>query len=117
MIFCIPCLVLISYFAIASIFVPKYRLYIKEAWQCFLDKLRGKKCSISFDNRMRLAVSMWFAEKNMPRIGKFLHDERNFKITLTMVGVVFTVISIFLFIVLLEYLAHPPCEGDVCSIG
>lgn len=105
--FCIPCLVLVSYFAIAGIFFPKYRSYIKEGWRCFLDKLKGKKCIASFDSRMRLAVSMWFSEKGLSSIGKFLYDEHNFNITLTIVGVVFTILSIFLFILLINFLAAP----------
>jgi len=116
MLFCIPCLILVLYFGIASIFFPKYRSYIKEGWRCFLDKLMGKKCVASFDNRMRLAVSMWFTEKNMPRVGKFLHNERNFNLTLIVVGVVSTVVSVILFILLINFLISPPCVNDTCPI-
>ncbi len=115
-IFCIPCLVLLAYFGIASIFIPRYRNYIKEGWRCFIDKLKGKKCSVSFDNRMRLALSMWFTERNMPSIGRFLHNKRNFEITLIVVGVVSTVVSIYLFALLINYLIYPPCVDDVCVI-
>lgn len=112
--FCIPCLILILYFAIAGIFFPKYRGYIKEGWKCFLDKLRGKRCSISFDNRMRLALSMWLSKRNMSRLGKFFYNERNFKITLTVIGIAFTIISVYLFILLINFLISPPCPGYVC---
>ena len=115
-IFCIPCLVLLAYFGIMGIFFPKYRNYIKEGWRCFIDKLKGKKCSVSFDNRMRLAVSMWFTERKMPSIGKFLHNKRNFEMTLIIIGVVTTILSIYLLIVFINYLIYPPCENDVCSV-
>lgn len=115
MFFCIPCLVLISYFAVASIFFPKYRSYIKEGWRCFWDKLKGRKCSASFDNRMRLAVSMWFSERGMPSVGRFLHNERNFNLTLIVVGVVSTIISIILFIILINFLTTPYCPA--CVVG
>ena len=61
-----------------SIFFPKYRRYIREGWRCFTDKLRGKKCSVSFDNRMRMAFSMWLAKRGLVRAGKFFSIERNF---------------------------------------
>lgn len=115
--FCIPCLILVAYFAVAGIFVPKYRGYIKEGWRCFIDKLKGSKCSVSFDNRMRLAVSMWFTERKMTRIGKFLNNKRNFEVTLIVVGVVSTIVSIYLFALMISYFIESPCEaGDVCSI-
>ena len=114
--FCIPCVILVLYFLVAGIFFPRYRVYIKEGWCCFLDKLRGKKCSVSFDNRMRLSFSVWLTEKNMPRMGRFFYDERNFRIAFTALGIAFTIISIFLFIVLMNFLANPPCVSDVCSI-
>lgn len=113
---CIPCLVLVSYFCILGIFFPKYRRYIKEGWKCFLDKLKGKKCSMSFDNKMRIAFSVWLANKNMKRAGKFFYDERNFKLTFTIIGIVFTIISIYLFILLIQFMAVPPCTSDVCAI-
>jgi len=116
-IFCIPCLVLLAYFGIAGIFFPRYRNYIKEGWRCFLDKLKGSKCSVSFDNRMRLALSMWFTERNMPRLGRFFHNKRNFEITFIVIGVVSTIVSIYLFILLINFLIFPPCVGDVCGIG
>ena len=115
--FCIPCLVLLGYFAVASIFVPRYRGYIKEGWRCFIDKLTGKKCSVSFDNRMRLAVSMWFTKRRMPRIGKFLQNKRNFDTTLIVIGIVSTIVSIYLFALLITFLIHSPCDvGDTCAI-
>ena len=116
MVFCIPCLLLVAYFGIASIFIPKYRLYIKEGWRCFLDKLRGKKCSISFDNRMRLALSMWFAERNMTSLARFFNDERNFNITLTIVAIVSTVVSVYFLILFVNYIFYPPCVDNVCRI-
>ena len=114
--FCIPCVILVSYFLVAGIFFPRYREYVKDGWLCFLDKLRGKQCSVSFDNRMRLAFSMWLTEKGMERLGRFFYDERNFKVTFTLIGIAFTVISIYLFLVLMGFMAHSPCSGDVCAI-
>ncbi|MFH0929347.1 MAG: hypothetical protein V1818_03255 [Candidatus Aenigmatarchaeota archaeon] len=114
--FCIPCLVLLAYFGVMSIFFPKYRSYIKDGWRCFVDKLKRKECSASFDNRMRLAVSMWFTERKMSRIGKFLHNKRNFEVTLIVIGIVTTIVSIYLFVLLIFYLIESPCADDVCAI-
>ncbi len=115
--FCIPCLALVTYFAIASIFFPKYRVYMKEGWLCFMDKIRGKRCSVSFDNRMRIALSAWLTRKGMVRLGRFLHDKRNFSMTLTVIMVVSTLISIYLFALLIQYWLYPPCDtGSVCAV-
>ena len=115
--FCIPCLVLVVYFLVAAIFFPKYRAYVKEAWKCFSDKIKGKKCSFSFDNKMRLALSMWFAKRNMPRIGKFFYNKTNFTIVLTIAGILFTIITTLLFILLVKFLIQSPCsQGSSCSL-
>ena len=114
MIFCIPCLALILYFTIASIFFPRYRIYIKDGWHCFLDKLRGKRCSVSFDNRMRLALSMWLTKMGMVRLGRIFYKERNFNITLTAVTIVLTIISMYFFILLIKFLILAPCTNGVC---
>ena len=115
--FCIPCLVLLAYFGIMGIFFPKYRSYIKEGWRCFIDKLKMRKCSASFDNRMRLAVSMWFTERKMPKIGKFLGNKRNFDTTLIIIGIVSTILTIYLFIVFIGFMIESPCEsGDTCAV-
>jgi len=109
-------MVLVLYFLIAGIFFPRYRVYVRDGWKCFLDKLRGKKCSVSFDNRMRLFLSMWLTERGMSRLGRFFHNERNFKITFTILGIAFTIISIYLFFVLIQFYFEPPCVDGVCGI-
>lgn len=116
MIFCIPCLALISYFLILGIFFPKYRVYIKDGWKCFLDKLLGKKCSVSFDNRMRLAFSMWLTKKGSAKLGRFFYNERNFNITLTVLTIALTIVSIYLSILLVKFWISPPCSPEsVCA--
>ena len=114
--FCIPCLILLLYFLIAGIFFPRYRNYIRDGWRCFLDKLKGRKCAASFDNRMRLAFSMWLTKHRMARLGRFFYNERNFKLTFTVLGIAFTIISVYLFIVFIQFLIEPPCTDDVCAI-
>ena len=115
---CIPCLVLLIYFLILGIFFPKYRKYIHDAWDCFYKKLTGKKCSISFDNRMRIALSMWLSKNRMPKLGKFLYNKKNFDYVLMVIGIIFTILSIWLFIVFIEFLINPPCDtpGGICPL-
>ncbi len=113
--FCIPCLVLLIYFGVASIFVPRYRVYIKDGWRCFIDKLMRRKCAASFDNRMRLAFSMWLTSHHMPGLGRFFHSERNFKLTFTVIGVAFTILSIYLIFVGIQFYFNPPCANNACA--
>lgn len=119
MLFCIPCLALLIYFGIMSIFVPKYRVYLKEGWRCFIDKLKGKKCSVSFDNRMRMALSAWLTRRGMVRAGKFMHNERNFSTVLTLFVVATTILSIYLAILYVHFYFNPPCPADnsTCSVS
>lgn len=114
--FCVPCIALILYFAVACIFFPKYRIYLKEGWSCFFDKLKGKHCSIAFDNRMRLAFSTWLTKKGMVKLGRFFYNKRNFNITLTVATIVLTIVSVYLFILLIQFSIHSPCENGSCSV-
>ena len=108
---------LVAYFVVASIFIPRYRVYIKAGWRCFADKLRGKECSVSFDNKMRLVVSEWFANRGMPRIGKFLYKKRNFDWTMITIGILTTVVTVYLtFMAYQFWFVEPPCTVDTCSI-
>jgi len=108
---CIPCFALFLYFAIVGIFIPRYRLYIKEAWKRFIDKLKGKKCSISFDNKARLAVSNWFAKRNMNKTARFFYKKRNFDMALIIAIIIFTIVSTWLFFLLIKFLINSPCDG------
>ncbi|MFH0956517.1 MAG: hypothetical protein V1813_01500 [Candidatus Aenigmatarchaeota archaeon] len=115
---CIPCLVLLAYFGVMGIFFPKYRRYIREGWRCFIDKLRGKKCSVSFDNRMRMAFSMWLAKRGMVRAGKFFGSERNFNAFLIFMAVASTILTIYLVILFIQFQITPPCDvGSSCSVN
>jgi hypothetical protein len=115
---CIPCLALLVYFGVMGIFFPKYRRYIKEGWRCFTDKLRGKKCSVSFDNRMRMAFSMWLAKRGMVRAGKFFGSERNFNWFLIVMAVASTVLTIYFIFLFIHFQINPPCDfGSSCSVN
>ena len=117
--FCIPCLALVIYFAVMGIFFPKYRTYLKEGWRCFIDKLKGKKCAVSFDNRMRMALSAWLTRRGMVRAGRFMHNERNFNTVLAIFAVMTTIISIYLMILFVQFYFYPPCAADnsTCSVS
>jgi len=115
---CIPCLVLLTYFLILAIFFPKYRVYVKEAWKCFSDKLKGKKCSFSFDNKMRLAFSMWLAKHDMKKLGKFFYNQKNFNTFFTIFGIIFIIVTSILGILLIKFIFFgSPCTPDSgCSL-
>lgn len=115
--FCIPCIALVVYFVVAGIFFPKYRVYIREGWRCFTDKLRRKKCSVSFDNRMRMALSAWLTKRDMVRLGRWFNSERNFNMFMTTFAIVSTILTIYFIWLFVQFLVTPPCDvGDVCSV-
>lgn len=110
-IFCIPCIALVLYFVVLSLFVPRYRVYIKEAWQCFLDKLHGRRCSVSFDNKIHKAFVLWLAKRNYIGMARFLKKKRNFDIFLIIVLTIFTIVSTWLFFLLVKFLFFKsPCD-------
>ncbi len=114
---CIPCFALLVYFGVMSIFFPKYRRYIREGWRCFTDKLRGKKCSVSFDNRMRLAFSAWLTKHGMIRLGRWFNNEKNFSNFLIAVTVITTILSVYLVILFIQLQINPVCyDGSSCSV-
>ncbi|RLJ09118.1 MAG: hypothetical protein DRP13_01125 [Candidatus Aenigmatarchaeota archaeon] len=116
MLFCVPCLALLLYFAVASVFFPKYRVYVREGWRCFVDKLLGRKCSVSFDNKMRLALSMWLTNRGMTGLGKFFYKKRNFDIVLMLFVIISTIISIYFFLLFIKFWISPPCTKTACQI-
>ena len=116
--FCLPCLALLAYFGIASIFFPRYRGYLREGWRCFTDKLRGKKCSVSFDNRMRMAFSAWLTRRGMVRLGRFFNEKRNFDLVMSAFIVGSTILTIYFIVLYIHFLIYPPCDtGSSCSVN
>jgi len=112
--FCLPCIALVLYFLVVSIFVPRYRVYIKEAWRCFLDKLKGKKCSISFDERMHKAFVMWLARHNKLGMARYFSSKKKFDFWLGFSVIIFTVVSTWLLWLLIKFviLGKSPCAGN-----
>lgn len=115
---CIPCLTLLLYFAILSIFIPKYRVFLADAWRCFIDKLRGRKCPVSFDKKMHQAVVMWLARKNKVGLARYFSDKKKFDWWVIILFIIFSIVSTYLFILLVKFLfIKSPCEGatGICT--
>ncbi|MBI5148095.1 hypothetical protein HZA33_00255 [Candidatus Pacearchaeota archaeon] len=115
---CIPCLTLLLYFGILSIFIPKYRLYIRDAWRCFIDKLRGRKCPVSFDKKMHQAFILWLAHKNQVKLGRYFSDKKKFDLWVIIIFLIFSVVSTYLFWLLIKFLfIKSPCAGTsgICT--
>lgn len=111
---CIPCLTLLLYFGILSIFIPKYRLFLADAWRCFIDKLRGRKCPVSFDKKMHQAFIMWLARKNKVGMAKYFSDKKKFDWWVISLFIMFSIVSTYLFILLMKFLfIKSPCEGAI----
>lgn len=114
---CIPCIALLLYFLVLGIFMPRYRTYVKDAWRCFLDKLRGKKCSVSFDNKMHHAFLLWLVKHNKMKLARFFHKKRNFDVFLGILLIALTILTTWLAWLLYKFLfIKSPCEGSVQPI-
>lgn len=109
---------LLLIFAIISIFFPKYRSFVKEAWQCFVNKLLMKKCEASFDTRIKASLVAYFIQRGKIKTAKFVN--KYFNVLITLAGVALIAISILLFYLFIEWiiLGHSPCieNGTVCKV-
>lgn len=96
---CIPCLALLIIFGLLSLFFPRYRPFVKDAWHCFWRKLTLRPCEQSFDQKIKSKLMAYFASKNNGTMARFVN--RHYETTMTVIGVVMIVlivISSFLFI-------------------
>lgn len=107
--FCIPCLILFGVMGILGIFFPKYRPYIKEAWQCFWRKLQFKPCDSPFDQKVKAKITGYFIKKNYMRLAKF--NQKYFEVMMTLFGIVFFIVSIYLTYLFIVWiiLGQSPC--------
>lgn len=115
MIFCIPCLGLLLYYAILAIFFPKYRKEVKLAFDCFWRKLTLRPCLQGFDQKMKNKATAKLM-KYSPRLAKFVHNYFDIIMTiftiLTIVSIIYALyLGIHWFI-----LYNSPCAGSNSTV-
>jgi hypothetical protein len=65
------CLIALFVFGVLAIFSAKYRIYFKEAADCVFKRLTLRKCTTSFDKKMKVKISSKISNKNK-RLGGFV---------------------------------------------
>jgi len=99
----------LSYFGVVS---PKYRHYFAEASDCVFKKMTLRKCTTSFDKKMKMKVSTKISLHNKP-LGSFIF--KNFEI-ISWILVVIMIISMLYsgymgFMGVYNWVAYGNCNG------
>jgi len=118
MIFCLPCLSLIIYFAVIGIFFPSKRHLIKKAIKCFWKKITRQHCTDAFDDLVHKQFVMWLMDRNKFLAKKF-KDKRLFDVAIVFTAIAFTTINILLLVLLYKWLfIKSPCNAGegVCTL-
>ena len=89
------CFIALIIFAILAIFSAKYRAYFKEALDCVARKATLRKCTTSFDKKMKIKVTSKISKRNKP-LGKFVY--KNFDLitwTITIISLIIMIFSLY----------------------
>jgi hypothetical protein len=65
------CVIALVVFAVLGIFSARYRAYFFEAFDCVFKKMTLRKCTTSFDKKMKLKVTTKLSHVNKP-LGGFV---------------------------------------------
>jgi len=65
------CLIALVVFGVLAIFSAKYRTYFKEAADCVFRRMTLRKCTTSFDKKMKAKISSKLSNKSKP-LGGFV---------------------------------------------
>ena len=106
------CFVALFVFAILGLFSVKYRSYFFEAFDCVLRKATLRKCTTSFDKKMKMKVSARVSKFNKP-LGSFVF--KNFDVLswiLTIIMVISLIWSFYVaFMGIYNYFIYGNCDG------
>ena len=86
------CFIALIVFAILAIFSAKYRAYFKEALDCVARKATLRKCTTSFDKKMKMKVTAKISRANKP-LGRFVF--KNFDVLSWIITIVSIIIMIY----------------------
>jgi len=89
------CFIALIVFAILALFSAKYRAYFKEALDCVFRKATLRKCTTSFDKKMKMKVTSKISKRNKG-FGRFVY--KNFDIltwTITIVSIIIMIYSLW----------------------
>jgi len=86
------CFIALIVFAILAIFSTKYRAYFKEALDCVARKATLRKCTTSFDKKMKMKVTSKISKRNK-KVGRIVY--KNFDIITWIITIVSIIIMIY----------------------
>ncbi len=106
------CFMALIIFAILAVFSAKYRAYFKEALDCVARKATLRKCTTSFDKKMKIKVTSKLSKRNKS-LGKFVY--KNFDIitwTITIVSIIIMILSLYFGVLgVYNWYAYGNCNG------
>ena len=106
------CFIALIIFAILAIFSAKYRAYFKEALDCVARKATLRKCTTSFDKKMKMKVTSKISKRNKT-IGRVVY--KNFdRITwiITIVSIIIMIYSLWFGVLgVYNFYVYGNCNG------
>lgn len=110
------CFIALFVFAILGLFSVKYRTYFFEALDCVLKKATLRKCTTSFDKKMKMKVSSRLSKLNKS-LGSFVFkyfDVLSWILTISMIlSLIWT--AYVAFMGLYNYFTYGNCDGPNSS--
>lgn len=106
------CLIALFIFGVLALVSAKYRAYFKEAADCVFRKMTLRKCTTSFDKKMKVKISSKISNRNQ-KIGGFVF--KNFE-TLSWIMTIIMILSMIFtayygFLGLYNYYWFGNCNG------
>ncbi|MBT4870277.1 MAG: hypothetical protein HON47_01775 [Candidatus Diapherotrites archaeon] len=86
------CFIALIVFAILALFSAKYRAYFKEALDCVFRKATLRKCTTSFDKKMKMKVTSKISKRNK-KFGRVVY--KNFDLITWIITIVSIIVMIY----------------------
>jgi hypothetical protein len=106
------CFIALIVFAVLAVFSAKYRAYFKEALDCVFRKATLRKCTTSFDKKMKMKVTSKISKK-APGLGRFVF--KNFDVLswiITIVSIIIMIWSLWYGVLgVYNWYAYGNCDG------
>jgi len=116
------CFIALIVFAVLGIFSARYRAYFFEALDCVFRKATLRKCTSSFDKKMKVKVSSGFARLSKP-LGGFVF--KNFEVLSLIVTIAMIISLVWSAVVggvaLYNWVSYGNCDGPdsgaICTLN
>jgi len=116
------CVIALAVFAILGIVSAKYRAYFFEAADCVFRRVTLRKCTTSFDKKMKLKITTKISNFNKPTAGFVFKHFEAISWVLTIIMIVSMVWSLYVGVLgVYNWVAYGNCYGpdstEICVLN